>query len=76
MEQIEETISMLDLMIRPAFCVKNGIIVQVNEAARSHMITPETPVAQMLLTGAQEYADFENLSVEAEKIFDNESNAI
>lgn len=60
MEQIEETISMLDLMIRPAFCVKNGIIVQVNEAARSHMITPETPVAQMLLTGAQEYADFEN----------------
>ena len=31
MEQIEETISMLDLMIRPAFCVKNGIIVQVNE---------------------------------------------
>ena len=60
MEQLEEAISMLDLMIRPAFCVKNGIIVQVNEAARSHMITPETPVAQILLTGAQEYADFEN----------------
>ena len=34
MEQVEETISMLDLMIRPAFCVKNGIIVQLNEAAR------------------------------------------
>lgn len=60
MEQIEETISMLDLMIRPAFCVKDGIIVRVNEAARKHMISTDTPVAQMLLTGVQEYAEFQD----------------
>jgi len=60
MEQTEETISMLDLMIRPAFCVKDGIIVRVNEAARKHMIDIQMPVAQMLLTGVQEYADFQD----------------
>lgn len=59
MEQIEEAISMLDLMVRPAFCAKDGIIVQVNNAASNRMIHANTPVAQLLHTGSQEYADFQ-----------------
>lgn len=58
MEQINDAIAMLDLMTRGAFCVKNGTIAGVNDAARKHAITAHTPVADILLTGKQEYPVF------------------
>lgn len=55
--QKEET-GMLDLMVRPGFRVKDNIILQVNSAAESLLITPGTDVTTLLCTGAQEYAAF------------------
>lgn len=59
MEAKKEENGMLDLMIRPGFCVKENIICQVNQAARSLLILPGTDVRTLLLTGAEEYAAFE-----------------
>ena len=33
MEQHQDTLAMLELVTRPAFCVKDGVIVQANNAA-------------------------------------------
>ena len=38
MEQMESNTGMLELMIQPAFAVKDGIIVQVNEGARQYFL--------------------------------------
>lgn len=59
MEQNKDITQMLDLMVCPAFEVKNGIITNVNSAAAGHMITPGCPVAGLLVTGRQEYAAFD-----------------
>lgn len=58
MEQINDAIAMLELIPRGAFCVKDGIITGTNEAARKHAINTGSPVADYLLTGIQEYAEF------------------
>lgn len=58
MEQINDTIAMLDLMTRSAFCVKDGIIVGANQAARQHLITEGTAIGDLLLTGSLEYPEF------------------
>lgn len=60
MEQINDAIAMLELMPRGAFCVQSGIITGANEAARKHAITVGSPIADILLTGAQEYSQFQN----------------
>lgn len=60
MEQIENTIDMLDLMARPAFCVKDNVITRVNDAARKRTLVEGTPINHILITGIQEYADFQN----------------
>lgn len=57
MEQ-QDTLGMLDLIIHPAFCVKDGVVVRLNKAAESHLIEVNTPVAQLLATGQEEYAEF------------------
>ena len=59
MEQHQDTMAMLDLMIRPAFCVKNGVIVRVNKAAERISIETDQPVMPLLVTGHSEYAEFE-----------------
>jgi len=46
---------MLDLMIRPAFSVEDGIITQLNRGASARMIQSGTLVSELLLTGAEEY---------------------
>lgn len=56
MEQFTDAMGMLDLMARPAFCVKDGIIVKVNPGAANYMIQTGTPVSDLLQTGAEEYA--------------------
>lgn len=58
MEQIKDVIAMLDFISNGAFCVKNGVIVGVNEAARRHNIVTGTAVEDLLLTGKVEYASF------------------
>ena len=58
MEQLENMIGMLDLMVRPGFCVKDGVIAGVNQSAGARMICPGTPIRELLLTGQEEYSEF------------------
>lgn len=58
MEQQKDTMAMLDLIIRPAFCVKDGVIVQVNKAAEGHTLEVGMPISPLFATGREEYADF------------------
>lgn len=58
MEANKEQFGMLDLMIRPGFCVKDHIIAKVNAAAEGLLIQPGTDVRTMLLTGQDEYEAF------------------
>ena len=58
MEEKKDTLGMLDLVIRPGFCVKENQIIKVNQAAESLFITPGTDVRSLLLTGSEEYAAF------------------
>ena len=58
MEANKELFGMLDLMIRPAFCVKDHQIVHVNPAARSLLLCPGMDVRELLLTGREEYDTF------------------
>lgn len=59
MEQNKEIMQMLELMACPAFCVENGIITSVNNAAAQKLIIAGTPVVQLLATGQREYDEFE-----------------
>lgn len=58
MEELNNLIGMLELISRPAFCVKDGQVVRLNQTAQSYFIGIGTPVADLLATGAEEYADF------------------
>lgn len=58
MEGNTETYQMLDLMIRPGFCVKDNKIAYVNQAAQSLLLSPGTDVRPLLSTGAEEYGAF------------------
>lgn len=60
MEENKETIGMLDLMIRPVFCVKDQKIVKVNPAAEGLLLTVGTDISSLLQTGIEEYAAFES----------------
>lgn len=58
MNQITDAMEMVAHLSHPAFCVKDGIIVHVNEAAAGRMIEPNTAVSQLLKTGNEEYREF------------------
>jgi signal transduction histidine kinase len=58
MERNKERTQMLDLMLRPAFSVEDGTIRHINPAAAKVMLTEGTPIAPLLATGKEEYADF------------------
>ena len=58
MEEKQDTMAMLDLIIRPAFCVKDGVIVRVNKAAEGRTIAPGPAVSTLLATGHEEYSEF------------------
>lgn len=60
MEENKETMGMLDLMIRPVFCVKDHKIVKVNSAAEGLMLAAGTDISSLLQTGIEEYAAFED----------------
>lgn len=59
MEENKETMGMLDLMIRPVFCVKDQKIVKVNSAAEGLMLAAGADISPLLQTGREEYAAFE-----------------
>ena len=59
MEENQEIFGMLDLILRPGFCVKNNVIVKVNPSAQGLPIAAGTDVRTLLQTGENEYAAFE-----------------
>ena len=58
MEQQKDTMAMLDLLIRPAFCIKDGVIVRINKAAEGLTLELGTQIADLLATGQEEYLEF------------------
>lgn len=58
MEEHKDLLGMLDLMVRPCFCVKENKIIKVNQAAESFLLSPGTALDTLLVTGKEEYADF------------------
>lgn len=57
MEQ-HDAMGMLDLIVGPAFCVKDRVVVRINKAAEGRMIAVGRAIDPMIVTGQQEYADF------------------
>jgi len=55
----KETVGILDLLICPGFFVKENIITDVNAAAAGLLLTPGTDIRSLLLTGTEEYAEFQ-----------------
>lgn len=58
MEEQQSIIGTLDFIPQPAFFVNNGIITQVNHAARQRLINADTPIAPLLPDHLQEYQAF------------------
>lgn len=56
MEQNNNLMGMLELILRPAFCVQNGSIVYANHLAQKQGIVLGTPISELLVTGKEEYA--------------------
>lgn len=50
---------MLELLLHPAFCVKNNLITELNEAAQRIFLQEGTPIDTLLNTGAEEYASYQ-----------------
>lgn len=59
MDMKKEISGMLDLLTRPGFFVKDNQITAVNLAAQNMMLTPGTDIRELLLTGQEEYAAFQ-----------------
>lgn len=58
MNHNETAIGMLDLVVRPGFCVKDHIIVKVNQAAGALLIHEGTSIEDLIVIGQEEYAQF------------------
>ena len=58
MDHITDAMEMVEHLTHPAFCVREGIVVKVNQAAANRMLEPGTSVSALLKTGADEYAEF------------------
>lgn len=58
MEEQQSMIGTLDFIPQPAFFVNNGMITQVNHAARQRLINANTPIAALLPDHLQEYQAF------------------
>lgn len=59
MERSDNLLEMLELMARPAFAVKDGTLIYANDAAVHCLFTPGICVADLLITGAEEYSVLE-----------------
>jgi signal transduction histidine kinase len=56
MEQTTDTAMLLDLMVQPAFSVKDGLIVYANPAALSRTVAVGCPITELLVTGQDAYS--------------------
>lgn len=59
MDQSNDTLGLLDLMVRPGFCVKNNRIIKINQAAQCYSLTSGSDIRELLLTGKTEYMEFQ-----------------
>lgn len=59
MEEKKEQLGLLDMILRPAFSVKENRIETVNSAAQALLILPGTDVRPLLLTGQDAYEAFD-----------------
>lgn len=50
----------LELMDRPAFCVKDGIVIEVNSAAAHRLLQPGTDIRQIVTKHREEYENFDS----------------
>ena len=66
MGEMKDMIGMLDLMVSPAFAVKEGKVVGVNAAAAGYLIDDQTNVEDLLVTGLEEYRNFKRSGISAE----------
>ena len=53
-----DALGMLNLMVRPGFCVKNQTVIKCNAAAQSLLLREGMEIAPMLSIGETEYAEF------------------
>lgn len=58
MEENRDIFGMLDLQLRPGFCVKENQILHVNPAAQGLPLSPGADIRPLLATGKEEYRDF------------------
>ncbi len=58
METQNKNIPMLELLLRPAFCVTEGRITKLNQAAAAYVLQEGDGIVPMLATGQDEYAAF------------------
>lgn len=58
MDQITEAMDMVDHIHQPAFCVREGIIVKTNPAARARMIEAGSPVAPLFSSAFEDYENY------------------
>lgn len=59
MEQINSTYQLLELIKKPAFCVKDGSIVYANQAASSMQIQPGTDIEKLIPDHYEAYTDLQ-----------------
>ena len=60
METQDKTVPMLELLLRPAFCVSGGQITHINSAAAPYLLSEGMQILPLLATGQEEYAAFES----------------
>ena len=58
MEDQKDTLSMLELMLQPAFFVRDGMITLVNRAAQQFLLEPGVPIEPLLGSSLEEYDQF------------------
>ena len=58
MVEEKDNLNMLDLMLRPGFCVRDGKIIKVNQAAEGYFLSVGTELASLLQTGKEEYQEY------------------
>ena len=58
MDREMDSLGMLDLMVRPGFCVKDKKIVKCNAGAQALLFEPGMEITPLLATGAEEYEEF------------------
>ena len=74
MDQFTDALGLLEKIATPAFCVRNGMITNINQAAAASMIEAGTPIADILETGTEEYSQLKdgclylNLNISSESL--------